>query len=285
MITGLALSFGFTIVQAAAPWKWQLTLQTGQEYKALASPTAIYVDQALERYYVSDSRNNRLVSFDRTGKFLNALTANNKLQAPFDLVRQADGAFMVVEKGSNSLTKIDLKSREVISTVVEYRGETVSVDRLENYEDVLYVLDKASGAVLALDKDLKVTASFSCQDCDLGFVDFKVDRGMLWALSQKEKSIYRFARDGALLSKISLSGRMEFPQAFAVGDGGLFYVVDRHRGAVAVFNENGDHKYSFLVHGQTQGRVYFPIDVLFDPWGNLCVVEEGNGRVQIFSRQ
>lgn len=284
-IIGLVLSFGFTTVQAAAPWKWQLTLQTGTVSKALASPTSLYVDKALERYYVIDSRNNRLVSFDRTGKFIGELTANDQLQIPFDMVRQADGALLIVEKGRNSLTAIDLKAREVTPHSIDFNGQTVLVDRLEQDKDDIYILDRASGAVLALDNEFKVAASFSCQDCSTGFADFKVAGGTVWALAQKEKAVYRFARDGSLLAKISLAGRLDFPRAIAVGEGGLLYVLDRHQATVVVFSDRGDYKYSFLTLGQTQGRIYSPVDLRFDPWGRLCVVEEGNGRIQIFSRQ
>ena len=62
------------------------------------------------------------------------------------------------------------------------------------------------------------------------------------------------------------------------------YVLDRHQNSVLAYDEQGVFRYRFLDNGQSAGRVYFARHLRFDPWGNLCVVDEGNGRVEIFSR-
>ena len=49
------------------------------------------------------------------------------------------------------------------------------------------------------------------------------------------------------------------------------------------FTEKGQFLYRFLDLGQSVGKVYFARQIRFDPWGQLCVVDEGNGRVEIYS--
>ena len=63
-----------------------------------------------------------------------------------------------------------------------------------------------------------------------------------------------------------------------------FFILDRHQNRVVVFSRDGRFLYSFLELGQNSGQLYFPRQLRFDPWGQLCVVDEGNGRVEIFSR-
>ena len=77
---------------------------------------------------------------------------------------------------------------------------------------------------------------------------------------------------------------LEFPVSLAVGPSGYLYVLDRHQNSVLVYDESGVFRYSFLSSGQSVSNVYFARQVRFDPWDRLCVVDEGNGRVEVFNR-
>lgn len=269
---------------ASGPWQWQSTLQIAPPGSSMNMPTSIFIDQEKERYYIVDAGNNRLLSFDRTGKLLNSFTAGDALRTPFDMVRIDSERLLVVEKGRNTLTLINLRSQEVQPQLVTHKGKTIFLDRLEMAGDSIYVLDKASGAILKLDKDFQVVKKFSCSDCGGGFVDFKIDNGTIWALEQIEKAVYQFNSQGRQQTKILLKEAAQFPCSLEVGPAGLLYILDRHEGSVAVFDVSGQFKYRFLEPGHNRGQLYYPIELQFDPWGQLCVLEEGNSRVQIFSR-
>ena len=62
------------------------------------------------------------------------------------------------------------------------------------------------------------------------------------------------------------------------------YIIDKHEGAVVVFDASGKFKYRFLEKGHNNNNLYYPEDIIFDPLGRLCVVDTGNGRVAVFSR-
>lgn len=265
------------------PWQWQATLQVDIDALPMDMPTSLFIDHDKERYYVVDAGNNRLLSFDRAGKFLTAFTAGNGLQTPFDMLRTDEEALWVVEKSRNSLTRVVLKSKEVLPHTIKHKGKTIYLDRIENEGASLYVLDKASGSILALDNELGVKKIFACSECNGGFVDFKVHDGKIWALEQLEKAVYQFGDDGRQEQKILLKD-VQFPCSLALGPAGLLYILDRHEGSIVVFDKSGQFKYRFLTLGHTRGQLYYPIELKFDPWGQLCVLEEGNGRVQIFSR-
>ena len=269
----------------AETWEWQTTLQGDIAGIYLSRPTALLVDEKSERYYVVDSGNNRLVSFDRTGRLLNAFTANKQLRNPFDLARDDRGRLYVVEKGRNSVTRIDLKNKEIVPQTLKDHGRLVYVDRLEREGDNFYILDKASGSVLVTDSKFAVRQRLACTDCGAGFVDFRVRDGKIWALAQTENAVYRFRKDGTLEDKISLTEPLDFPRSLAVDPAGRLFVLDRHAGEIVAFAQDGRFLYRFLGPGQARGQLYFPVELLFDPWGNICVVEEGNARVQIFGRK
>lgn len=269
---------------SAGTWQWLSSLKGQPSGRPMCMPSALYVDNALERYYVVDARNNRLLSFNKDGEFLKEFNASGQLQAPFDMVKDREDRIWLVEKGRNSLTMIDLQNKAVEQHTLSDGGREVFPDRLEWKDDIFYVLDKATGRVLALDRDLKVIGRFSCRDGTSGFVDFKIRNGSLWAMEMGGKAACCFSMDGKLVSSVAFENVSGFPYSFEVGPSGIFYVLDRHEGDVAVFDRNGQFKYRFLTQGQSQGRLYYPIELKFDPWGRLCVVEEGNGRVEIFKR-
>ncbi len=286
MVTAAFFAVTPISVLGAGPWQWQMTLRGDTPENSLLHPSSVYVDKQRERYYVVDTGNNRLMSFDILGKPLSALTADNQLRSPFDMVRDRKGRLLVVEKGRNSLTLIDLRAKDVKRHSITYNDRTVYIDRVESDGDRVFVLDKSSGDIFELNDSFEIVRNFGCDTCSLGFVDFKITADSIWALEQEEQTIYQFDMSGKLKNKIALQkGVVAFPRSIAVGSAGRFYVLGRHSGTIAVFDERGTHKYSFLTTGQSNGQILFPVELSFDPWGRLCVVEEGNGRVQIFSRQ
>ncbi len=241
----LIVIFSGTDVSAAfvsSPWLWEFTLQKVEPQGNMNLPTAIFIDKDAARYYVVDGGNNRLLSYDREGKFLSAFTANNSLETPFDLVREP-GILWVVEKGKNSLTEIDLLGQKIIPHKISHKGREVFPDRLATHKGSLYLLDKASGTILALDQKMQIKNIFSCEDCEGGFVDFKFRNGKLWALEQAGKSVYKFSLNATIESKVALDPSViDFPRSLAVSDNDFLYVLDRHRGTIAVFDSNGRFK-------------------------------------------
>ncbi len=280
---GLVLAAAVS-AEAAGPWQWQLTMKADDSGKDMIMPSAMFLDVARERYYITDPGNNRLLSFDKDGVFLNAFNAMEQLITPYDMLREDGGRIWVVEKGRNSLTLIDLQAKLVTPHSLSDDGKLIYPDRLERLGESMLVLDKASGALLVLDQELRVSRRIGCADCVQGLVDFKVQDDGIWALDQRGKAVYHFSVEGAQLARIALGDEVDFPCSLALGPAGLIYVLDRHRADVAVYDKSGSFKYRFLGKGQAQGQLYFPYEIRFDSWGRLCVVEEGNGRMQVFAR-
>lgn len=273
-----------TLTLAASPWGWKMSLSIEKTGDSMYMPSAVAFDTKNERYYAIDTGQSRLVSFGRDGKFLRAFTANNQLKSPFDMVRLDSGQLWVVEKGRNSLTYIDVAAKKIEHHLLKDEGRQVFPHRIAVAGGKVYVLDRASGQVLRLNKDLTVEQRFDCAECSAGFADFIVDKGEVLALEPRDKKIFQFRADGSITREIRLGDKVEFPVSLAVGPSGYFYILDRHNNSILAYDEGGQFQYSFLGSGQAPGKVYFPSQIRFDPWDQLCVVDEGNGRIEIFSR-
>lgn len=280
----LTFQASIAMAQPKAPWQWRFSLRGEPSGESMLVPSALYIDTEKERYYVVDSGNNRLLSFDKEGKYLKEFTANNSLQGPIDMAWDNAGHLWLVERERNAITKINLKEKKTTPFTVKHKGSTVYPRRLELDGDLFYVLDMSDGSILALDQQMNVKKQYQCPNCDSGFVDFKMRGESLWALDMQQKTVYRFDKSGQVKSKIKISDQVVFPYAIEAGSGGFIYILDRHNGNVAVFDVTGTFKYSFLGLGHVRGKLYYPVDLQLDPWGRLCIVDEGNGRVEVFGR-
>jgi DNA-binding beta-propeller fold protein YncE len=269
---------------AESPWKWQMSLHIETPGDAMYMPSGVAFDTATERYYAVDTGHNRLVSFSRDGQMLKAFSADDRLLAPFDMVRLDNGQLWVVEKGRNSVTLIDVAAKEVKPYLLKDGDRQVFPDRIAYAGQKLYVLDRASGQVLRLNADMVVEQRFGCPDCLDGFVDFVLLNDSVWTLETLSKKLYRFQSDGKIVETLQLEGQVDFPVSLAVDSSGSFYILDRHQHRIVVFSPEGHFQYTFLELGQGPEQLYFPRQLRFDPWGRLCVVDEGNGRVEVFSR-
>lgn len=270
--------------QAGSPWHWEKVLKHDKEADALIMPSTLFIDVEKELYYIVDSGRDRLLSFNKNGELQKIFNAGKALRIPFDLEKTSKGGLWVIEKGRNSLSYIDLKEKSVTPNVLTYQGRTIYPDRLESDQGLLYVIDKQTGNILSFTENLEFQNIFSCSQCPWGFVDFKIHKGKLWALDQANKSIRRFDLKGNSIDGFILGDSVNFPVSLAIGPNQFIYVLDRQRRNIAVYDKSGIFKYRFLQKGIARGQLYYPSEIRFDPWGGLCVVDEGNGRVEIFKR-
>ena len=283
-IVFLVLAYHPNIVDASSPWQWDRVLKQEMVHDAMRMPTSLYIDADKELYYIVDSGRNRLLSFNRKGELLNIFNAGKALSIPFDMVKTNDKEIWIVEKGRNTLSHIALKEKKVTPNTLTYKGTLVYPDRIEADSDRLYVLNKATGNIISYSYKLEPVTRFSCSECPWGFVDFKIHQGKLWALDQADKTIRCFNLDGKLIKTFSLGNSVNFPISLAIEKTGFIYVLDRQRRDIAVYDRRGTFKYRFLERGIARGQLYFPSEIRFDPWGELCLVDEGNARVEIFKR-
>ncbi len=285
-ITVLVLSWSALSVASEGPWKWQLSLNIKKEKQGnkMLLPTGLYIDKERERYYVVDAGSNGLHSFDLQGNHINTFKPGDQLKQPYGMVRDSRDILWVVEKGRNSLTEIDLKEKKIVAHNLKVGEREIFPARLAYLDGYFYVLDKMSGGIIKFDKNLLAVQEITCPEGPGGFGDFAINNGSIWALDTIAKTIYNLGSGGVVQKKFDIGGEVSFPYALDIGPGGQIFVLDRNKGSVVVFDEACVYRYRFLTKGQSRAKLYYPEDIQFDFWGRLCIVDSGNGRVEVFGR-
>lgn len=276
--------FSHKIAIAASPWQWDRVLKHNDASDSMVMPSSLFIDEKKELYYVVDSGKNRLISFDRTGKLVNSFNAGKALEIPFDMVKSGQNGIWVIEKGRNSLSFINFKEKKVTPNSLFYDGNKIYPERVEIWENQLYVLNKLKGDIISYSESLTPITRYECPSCPWGFVDFKIHKDRIWALDQANKTVQCFNFKGKIEKSFELGDTVVFPVSLDIGPAGYIYIVDRIKRNVAVYDKSGVYKYRFLEKGVARGQLKFPIEIRFDPWGGLCLVDEGNGKVEILKR-
>jgi hypothetical protein len=270
---------------ATSSWTYLMQLPARSADLKIDRPIAVAVDNDSQRYYVVDPVGGTLVSFDREGKHLTSFNAGGELKQPIAMTKGLRGTLWVIDRSSNQLLYVDPSEQQVRRFSLSYPdGSMIFPARLAlDGQGRVLVLDRMKGAVLRLDDNLIVEKVFAGPEGNRGIVDFKVKGSKLWALDGLAGKVYQFVGDGAPTT-LTLESALEFPVSLEIDDGGQLYILDRHAGKVVVFGPQGDFRFDFLDRGKGSGRLWYPAQLLFDWAGRLCVVDEGNSRVDIFSR-
>ncbi len=271
----------------AAPWELSLLLREAARGSTLQQPMFMALDEGRERYYVVDPLGGKLISYDRDGKFLAAFEGAGRFKAPVSMARSASGKLWVVERSNNRLYYIDPEKLEAWDFALRYPdGGAFFADKIAlDDQGRLFVLDRLRGAVSLVDDNVKIVKTYQGPAGARGMVDFKIKDDGIWALDGVGGKVYRFNPDGRVGEEIALSKTLEFPASLEIDRSGRLYILDRHAGTVNVFTPGGRFEYDFLTRGKARGQLWSGAHLLFDWAERLCIVDEGNAKVEIFRRR
>lgn len=152
----------------------------------------------------------------------------------------------------------------------------------------ILVTDSALGAVFRFDRagrrmDVFGTKGSSRLQTPLG-LDIGPD-GTTYVADAGRKRIFAFAEDGTLRRAYGRDGNLTNPTGVAVSpDGKHLYVADSRAHRIVIFEvESGEEAGAFGSRGAGVGELSFPTSLLFSREGELCVVDQMNSRVVIYS--
>jgi len=237
------------------------------------------------KFYVADSGNGRLISYDLKGNPLVALNPEEKLKRPIDLAFRKENELWVIDKELGGLYKVDFSKKEVRKYILNYKGIRLRPEIFQIYEDKMYILDRETGAIAVVsfeENNLRVEKILKPKDEDFkGFVDFRINKKGLWGLSRLNKKVYYLKSDGKW-ETYSLKGKVVLPKSLEVKDNYLF-ILDRYLGKVIIFKLPSLTKIEeFGEKGWSVGKFYRPIRIRNLYYNYIGIVDEGNGRVEIF---
>jgi sugar lactone lactonase YvrE len=269
----------------AVSWTHSMQLPARSADFHVDRPIAIAIDEENQRYYLVDAVDGTLISFDGRGKHLSTFNAGGEIKQPVAMAKGLHGTLWVIDRSGNELLYINPREEQVRRFSLNYAdGGLIFPARLGvDQKGRLLVLDRMKGTVVRLDDNLRVEKIFAGPDGSRGFIDFKIKGNKLYALDGLSAKVYLFVGDDPPTT-VSLADSLEFPVSLEIDEAGQLYILDRHARKVVVFGPRGDFRFDFLDRGKGHGRLWYPAQLQFDWDGRLCVVDEGNSRVDIFSR-
>ena len=283
---GLLLFLTPLITRAMGPWQPSLRIESKTEDYRMR-PFRLALDHQRQRYYVVDAAAGMITSFTAEGKESGRFNADGALQKPVAMTRDEAGNLWISDRQANQLFLVSSKNKQVERFQVRHRdGHLVIPDRLAlDHEGHIYILDLNGGRILKYDRQLNLLTEFTGAEKQSAFVDFKLNNKELWALDTIARKVTVFSTSGRKLREISLANaELKFPVALAIGSSSNLYLLDRYAGQIVVCDRNGHLRYRFLTPGRRPGQLGYGSDLIFDWEGNLCIADEGNGRVEVLSR-
>ena len=105
----------------------------------------------------------------------------------------------------------------------------------------------------------------------------------MYALDGQHQQLLSFTLDGQHKDTIALKEDLDRPVSFVLDSHGMIYILDRPQGKIAVFTAKGLFKYDFLPQrAPRRGQLNYPSELHMDWQDRLCVVNQGNDRIEVF---
>ncbi|MCK4739792.1 MAG: NHL repeat-containing protein [Deltaproteobacteria bacterium] len=263
-------------------------LSADDYYGSFREPGGLFYEENSKRFYVADSGNSRLLSFDKNYEYVSELS-HADLGMPLGIVKAKSGNFFVMDGKIGALSFIDLKDK----TVNRFEFKGVPKGREAFYpgsfavdgDDNLYIIDRLNKRIIITDAEGNFKNSLVVKGKDFrGFNDVRVDaNGIVYALDTVGAALYIFNSKGKMVKKITgktKDSAFVFPVSIALSPKGYIFVLDSFRNQVLVFSSSGSFNFVFSQPGKIEGRLNSPSYVYIDNEGRLYIVD-GN-RIQIF---
>ncbi len=250
----------------------------------VSAPASLTLDLERQRYYVIDSQGGRLLSIDKDGNPLDDFTALGKLLKPTAMTFARPGKMWLVERADNSLLYIDMKTQIIRKFNLHGTdGKALVPDRIAtDANHRLYLTDRRSGRIYALDDNLKIAVAFA-PPAGGHFIDFKIKGDQVWALERTNGDIYSFSLSGKQKNRIQLEHELDTPVSLEVDAQQHLYVLDRALAKIYRFSSKGKYIETLGQKGYRRGQLNYPSQLLLDWQQRLCIVNQGNDRIEVFS--
>jgi DNA-binding beta-propeller fold protein YncE len=263
--------------------------------------TSVTVDLHTGEIFVCDARTNRILVFDREGRFDTQIILGREISGPRDLAVDADGLLLVLAAHDGRVVPLELDFDGLFRREIPLRGlpegsevpSPVSV-ALSPKGDRVYVLDIANRALWIADRDGLVLAAIDLaaglsepmiEDLLLGHVDVYGD-AVLVAIPSIGRILVRDL-EGADRGGVGVKGgarcQLGRPNAAALGRDGNLLVIDRQRMVLTRWSPSRNRCLSeHLGIGRAPGLLYYPYDLALDAQGRLFIAQSFEGRVQVY---
>ncbi|XP_078614731.1 E3 ubiquitin-protein ligase TRIM71-like [Branchiostoma floridae x Branchiostoma japonicum] len=205
-----------------------------------------------------------------------------ELDKPLGVAVDKDGNIAVVEQGNKRVQIFDVVTGQYLTSFLVEGENPFDVD-VDSNGRFLVTSWGANFGIRRYNKEGKVLNTFKpyCLVNPCGLTVLK-DGRMVVVHRPHQPSCLLLQPDGSLIREIG-KGQLQQPVFVSVDESrDVMFVTDYSAHKVFAFDLDGNPKFNFGKEGQSDGEFKKPLGVAFDATGNIIVVNEGDGRVQVF---
>ena len=254
----------------------------------LSQPNGIAVGK--NRYvYVTDQDNNRIVVFDKDGKFLFKFGkkggGRGAFQAPMGIAVSPKGLVYVTDRLQGKVLIFDLKGK----FIKEFKVDAPLMPAVTS--DKLYIT--TSGHVMIYDLEGKLLAKWGKKGRQKGEFDFPngiavgedgtvfvadSNNFRIQALDPKGKVLW--AAGGPTSDPKGEKRRFGLPVSLSIDEDGVLYLVDAFPGSIRVLSSNGVEFAELGEYGRDDGQLNHPAQMTYGGNRIFYIADKFNDRVQ-----
>lgn len=212
----------------------------------LQSPIGLALDVARERLYISDSKLNRILICDLSGKYI-ASVDHEALARPAGMATDHQGNLYVADVDLGEILKFSPEQK----LLGRYGSQLIPGGKFNRPANVAIGAD---GSIYVVDS-----------------LNFQVE-----VVSAAGESLGSIGQIG------DVPGSFARPRGVALDSDGHIYVADAAFSNVQIFNREGQLLLFFGEPGKAPGQFSLPAGLFFDVADRLYVVDSYNHRLQIF---
>ena len=260
----------------------------------------IFADEKRSEIYVADPRERDIRIFNDRGMEVYRFGDDGSLGTVVDIAADADGDILVITR----------KASKFVILVCNFRGEPVSELVLKNLpsdfsgfspnrivyrQEQLYLVDTASLTIVVTDANGVFRIGYNVGDLagievkdrdsmDMGGFSVDPQGNMLFTIPvlfsafqlTPDGKLAAFGRPGSAPGKFNLVG------GIVADDRGYFYVADRLKSAILIFDQKFRFQRQFGYRGRGPQNLIAPNNLVIDAQNRLYVSQMGQVGVSVF---
>ena len=252
----------------------------------ILAPIRLAADK-MNNIFVSDASLNRVVKYDPSGNFIEAITTGG---SPLSIaINLNDEVFIGEEEGK--ILKISG------GTITNFYTDAIYPSDMDFSPDgKLYIVDSKNKRVIVLDENgtkiqefgagillYPTCIAYDYQNQRIFVTEHGGTHGgftttcKVWVFNQAGVQTGSFGSGG------NGNGKFYRMQGIDVGKCGNIYVNDPYQGKISVYNENLVFVTKFGVYGDSLSQLNLPMDVLFDSQVRILVTSANTSKIEVFN--
>ncbi|XP_035698703.1 tripartite motif-containing protein 3-like [Branchiostoma floridae] len=204
-----------------------------------------------------------------------------ELDGPLGVAVNKDGNIAVVERVSKRVKIFDAKTGQSLCSF-PIESDCPFGIAVDSNERVFVTSFGENYGIRRYSKEGKLLNTFKsgCMKNTLGVA--VLQDGRMVVADREQKSCLLLQPDGSLIREIG-KGQLQSPAFVSVDESrDMMFVTDIEAHKVFVFDLDGNQTFTFGTKGQNEGELKTPIGLTLDQTGNIIVVNNDGGRIQMF---